>query len=223
MTWAGAVAVLFWAYCGGMSVLVKGERPIFQNPLFQLASVVGYFGLAGGVAWAFISQGHPMMMVPAFVLVLILGVVLGYRYLGFLLSEAFDRVHAASTGISGMKVQKTYDVAEKAEHDGEWERALSLYGEEAARDPLDPEPRRRRGEIHLRRGEEARAIQEFLQALPLVEEPEPRSTLAFRLSDLLHQAGRREEGRGLLESIERQYPGTRFAAYARDRLNKPEN
>jgi tetratricopeptide (TPR) repeat protein len=218
MIGAGAVAVLFWAYCGAMSVLAKSERPVLQAPLFQLSSVVLYFALAASVVTTFIHQGHPMMTVPAFVLVLILGVLLGYRYLGFLISENLDRFHASATGISTMKVQKTYDVAEKAEHDGEFDRAMALYGEEVARDPKDPEPLRRMGEIHLRRGAVTDALDCLRRALPLVADPEPKSTLAFRLSDLLEREGRTSEARSLLESIERDLAGTRYAAYARDRL-----
>jgi hypothetical protein len=216
---AAALAILFWAYCGGMSLLATSDRPLLQTALFQLSSVVLYCALASGVAWTFIQAGHPLMTVPAFVLVLIFGVLLGYRYLAFLIGETFDRFHSAATGIGNMKVRKTYDVAEKAEHDGDVELALGLYRDEAARDPGDPEPLRRMAELEVRRGAVGEGLELLRRALAQVSDAEPRSTLAFRLADLLEREGRGDEARAILESIERELAGTRFAAYARERLS----
>jgi len=219
MITAAAISVVFWAYCGSMSLLARTDRPLVQNVLFQMSTAVLYCSLAGGVAWTFIQAGPPLMTVPAFVLVIIFGVLLGYRYLAFLISETFDRVHSAATGIAHMKIEKTYDVAEKAEHDGDVERALGLYREESARDPEDPEPLRRMAELELRRGAVREGLDLLRRALDRVTAAEPRSTLAFRLTDLLEREGRGDEARAILESIERDHAGTRFAAYARERLS----
>jgi tetratricopeptide (TPR) repeat protein len=220
MILAGAAAVVFWLYCGVMSSLSRSERPLLQNSLFHAASVALYLALATAVAGAFIGikGSHPLMTVPAFVLVLIFGVGIGFRYVSFLLSEYMDRIHASATGVSGMKIQKTYDRAEKAEHEGDLAGAMALYGEEEARDPLDPEPPRRLAELHWKRGDRESAFSAFRRALLRVEAPEARSTLAFRLADLLGRSGKQTEERELLESIERSLAGTRFAAYARERL-----
>jgi hypothetical protein len=221
MILAGAVAVAFWSYCGVLGVLSRSERPYLQSTLFHAATVAIFLALATAVAGTFIAipSSHPLMTVPAFALVLIFGILIGFRYLSFLLAEYFDRMHASLTGISGMKVKKTYDLAEKAEHDGDFDRALALYREEIARDPKDPEPLRRTGDIHLRRGETTQAIEQFRRAVPLVEEAEPRSTLAFRLVDLLEREGLRDEARSVLRSIERELAGTRFAEFAKERLH----
>lgn len=218
MILAGTVAVVFWLYCGGMAALSRSERPFLQNSLFHAASVAAYVGLATAVAGTFIRLGHPLMTVPAFVMILIFGALIGFRYWSFLVSEYMDRIHASATGISTMRVQKTYDVADKAEHGGELDRAMALYAEEAARDPKDPEPLRRMAEIHLRRASPAAALDCLRRALPLVEDPEPKSTLAFRLADLLEREGRREEARSILQALEEELAGTRFAQFARDRL-----
>ncbi len=220
MILAGAAAIVFWAYCGALSLLARSDRPFLQHSLFHAASVALYLALATTVAGAFIGipAAHPLMTVPAFVLVLVFGVLIGFRYCSFLLSEYMDRIHASATGISGMKVQKTYDVAEKAEHEGDLERAMALYVEEEARDPKDPEPPRRRAELHLRRGEKAEALECFRRALGRVEAPEPKATLAFRLADLLEREARPSEAREVLQALEHALPGTRFAQYARERL-----
>lgn len=220
MILAGAAAIVFWTYCGAMSLLARSERPFLQHSLFHAASVAVYLALATTVAGTFIGikGAHPLMTVPAFVLVLMAGVVIGFRYCSFLISEYMDRIHASATGISGMTVQKTYDVAEKAEHEGDLDRAMALYAEEEARDPKDPEPPRRRAELHLRRGESALALECLRRALGRVEAPEPRATLAFRLADLLEREGRLAEAREVLTALERALPGTRFAQYARERL-----
>jgi tetratricopeptide (TPR) repeat protein len=220
MILAGMVAVVFWVYCGMMSLVARSERAFLQSSAVHAVSVAAYLALAASVAGTCIGirGAHPIMTVPAFALILIVGVVLGHRYVAFLIAEYMDRAHASLTGISGMTVKKTYDVAEKAEHEGDLDRALSLYADEAAKDPADAEPPRRMGEIHLRRGKVSEAIEHFRRALPLVREPDPHSTLAFRLADLLEKEGRAEESRSVLTSIAAQHAGTRYADYARQRL-----
>jgi hypothetical protein len=221
VTAAFGTAILFWAYCGILGVLVKRDPPFLQNGFVQLSSIMGYFLLAGAVAWTFVHTGHPLVTVPGFVLVLFLGVGLGYRYLAFLIHEGVDRLHAASTGIDQMTVRKTYDRAEKARREGDLDRAVDLYREEAARDPADPEPHQRMAEIDLGRGRIPAALEGFRQALARMEKGEAEVTLAFRLSDLLEKEGNTRESRQILEGIERKFEGTKFAEYARERLGKP--
>lgn len=214
---AGLFAILFWAFCGGLSALARSDKAFIQSGLFHLASGTAYFALAGMVAWTFIHQGHPMLTVPAFVLVLMLGTLLGLRWWGFLMSEYIDRAHASMTGTANMKVEKTYDFAAKAEKEGDLEGALAAYRSAAAEDPKDSEPLRRMGEIHLRRGNRIEAYESFRQALRLIPSEEGRATLAFRLTDLLVEDGRREEARLQLEEVERSLAGSRFADFARTR------
>ncbi len=218
MTAAVVCVVLFWSYCASLSVLVRREYAFLQTYLFHAGSVtlfVALGSLAGGVL---VRAGHPLFTVPAFALTVIIGVLLGLRYWSFLLGDVVDRVRASALGIDRMKVERTYDLAEKAAHEGDDGAAQRLYEEAAARDPGDPEARRRIAEIHLRRGRTAEAVEALRSALALIGEPEPRATLAFRISDLLAGAGRMEEARALLGSIAREVAGTRLEAYARERL-----
>jgi len=218
---AGAAAVVFWLYCGLLSAAARSERPVLQHSLFHAGSVAVYLALATTVAGAFIGikGAHPLMTVPAFVMVLIIGVLIGFRYVSFLISEYMDRLHASATGISTMKVQKTYDLAEKAEHEGDLDRAMALYGAEEAHDPQDPEPPRRLAELHWKRGEKEPAFGAFRRAILRVRAPESRSTLAFRLADLLEREGRAVEAREILLDLEKAVSGTRLARYVRERLD----
>jgi hypothetical protein len=214
------LAIALWVFCGTLSVLARREHPVLGHASFQLASVAVYVALGAGVAGTFIQLGHPLVTVPGFVLVLIAGVVLGLPYFAFLVSEGMDRLHAAATGIDQMTVRKTFDRAEKAEREGDLDGALARYREEADRDPRDPEPVRRMAEIDLRAGRVTAALDEFRQALSLLERGEAQVVLSFRLSELLEKEGAGEEARRLLERVEQEYPGTRFAEYAQERLRK---
>ncbi len=219
MTAAAAASVALWIYCGAMSVWVRRHPPFLQASLVQVASVALYVALVGTAAMAWVRTGHPLITMTSMALVLVVGVLLGFRYFAFLLHEMFDHAHAGALSVEHMKVEKTYDRAEKAEHEGRLEEALELYREEAARDPSDPEARRRMGEIHLRRGETNEALDRFRAALPLIESAEARTTLAFRTSDLLAREGRPAEARELLDEVVRLFPNTRFADYARRRMS----
>ncbi|HXX94258.1 MAG TPA: hypothetical protein VEN81_11540 [Planctomycetota bacterium] len=214
---AGALAIVFWMYCAGMSLLAKSDRPPLQSSLVQLLSIVLYVALAGAVAWAFLHAGHPLITMPALVLVYIFGVLLGVRYLGVLIGDAVERLHSAATGVGTMKIPPSYDKAEKAEHEGDLDRALGLYAEQASLHPEDPEPLRRMGELQLRKGRVPEGLELLRRAFAGVVEPEPRSTLAFRLSDLLAREGRRDEAETVLRALELELAGTRFATYAQER------
>lgn len=209
----------FWLYCGVMSLLAReDDRPLLQSPAFHLGSAALFVLLMSLSAYSIVRTGHPLVTVPAATLVIIFGVLFGLRYWTMMFGEYIERAHAAALGVGNMKVRKTYDKAEKAEREGDLEGALGLYQGEAAQDPSDPEPLRRMAEIRVRQGDLDRAAPLFRAALPLVESPEDRTTLAFRLSDLLVRADRRDEARRVLEELAGQVPGTRWAEYAEARL-----
>lgn len=214
----GAI-LAFWVYCGAMSVVLREEHPLFQGYLFRAGSVAVFVALLCACAATLVPAGHPLFTMPAFVLVVFIGVFLGFKYWSYLLREFIDGAHAAAVGTDHMKVQKTYDRAEKAEHEGRLDEALELYREEAGADGKDPEPLRRIGELHLRAGREEEAIVCFKAALPLVESPEARTTLACRVADLMDRAGRGAEARDVLEPLARELAGTRFETFLRARLD----
>ncbi len=214
---AGACALAFWACCAALSALSRPDRPILQGPFLFAAAASVYFALASLVAWTFIRMGHPFVTVPGFVFVLVLGTLLAYSFWASLIGEFVDCIHGAATGLDAMKVERTYDRAAKLEREGDLDGALAAYEDAAAKDARDPEPRRRMAEIHLRRGEADRAFERFREALALLEGDEDRASLAFRLSDLLVEAGRIAEAKAVLEDASRALVHTRFAGFARTR------
>jgi len=50
--WAGLFTILYWSYCGGMSVLAKGQRAFLQSSFVHVVSAVLYLFLASMVAFA---------------------------------------------------------------------------------------------------------------------------------------------------------------------------
>ena len=205
-----AFAVAFLACAGLLSSAARHNASFLGSKLVQILAIGVFFGLLYPVAQAV----GPLLVIP----VAFAGLLLGLPFLLFLIGEWFDTAARSVTGIESMKVLPTYDVAEKAEREGRLDDALALYREAASLHPADPEARRRIGELLLSKGEVAAAFEAFITALAGIAEPEPYSTLAFRVADLEARGGRRDDARRRLEEVARRYPGTRFEAYARERL-----
>lgn len=213
---------LFWLYCGTMGLLARDERAFLHHYLFHAGSAVLFVVLVCASGTALVRAGPgfgALMTIPAFVIVIIVGIFLGIRYWALLVGEYVDRFHAAATGIDRMKVESTYDRAAKAEKDGDLEEAMRRYEQAGAENPRDPEPHRRLADLHLKRGAIDPAVSNLRAALERVEAPEERATLAFRISDVLAREGRPAEARRALEDAVRDLAGTRFEGYARERLN----
>lgn len=224
VAFAVVCVALFWGYCFAMSAALNEERGFWQNGVVHLLSAALYIALMCLAAFGVVNSAPaaPILTVPVFVFAVLVGILLGRRYWTFLIREYVGRSHAALMGIGSMKVEKSYDKARKAEHERDWDGALSEYARAAAEDPGDGEARRRMGEIHLRLDRTEQALQHFRAAVPLKESPEDRTTLSFRIADILDGAGRRDEARALLESVAKEYAGTPFEKYARERLSRIE-
>jgi tetratricopeptide (TPR) repeat protein len=207
--WA-AFAVAFLAYSGLLSFAARKDATFLQYRLVHVAAIAGFFGLLYPVAQAL----GPLLVMP----IALAGAALGIPFISYLIGDWFERAVHTVSGAESMKIRRTYDSAEKAEREGRVDEALDLYRQECGRVSEDPEPLRRTGELLLRKGDTAGALAAFRSALPLLQEPEPHSTLAFRIADLEERAGRPEEARRILEDVARRYPGTRFETYARARL-----
>ncbi len=215
-----AVSVgLFWGYCGFLSAMAKGEG-IHQHPLFHLGSVAVYVLLLCWAAWSIAGRiASPLFAVPFVALVAIIGVFLGLRYWAAMLGEYIERTHAAAIGVGGMKVEETYDTASKAEHESRWADAIAIYEAAAARSPEKAEPLRRAGEAYVKAGRKEEGVRCLGAALSLVEDPEDRATLAFRIAELLaRDLGRPADARRVIEEAIKQLEGTKFEGFARDRL-----
>lgn len=200
-------AILFFLYAGLLSLAARKNAGFLSSKIVQLLAVGGFFGLLYPVAQAL----GPLLVMP----VAFVGFALGVPFLMFLVGDWFDAAARAATGVDSMKLRRTYDAAEKAEREGRLDDALALYRREAA---ADPEPRRRAGELLLSKGEVPAALEAFDAALAGIADPEPYATLAFRVADVEAREGRRDAARRRLEDVARRFPGTRFEAYARERL-----
>jgi tetratricopeptide (TPR) repeat protein len=207
--WA-VFAVLFLAYAGLLSFAARKNAPFLGSKLVQVLAIGGFFGLLYPVAQAV----GPLLIMP----VAFAGFALGVPFLTFLIGDWFDAAARAVTGVGSMKLRPTWDAAEKAEREGRLDDALALYREAASLHPGDPEPPRRVGELLLSKGEVPAALEAFAAALAGIAEPEPYATLAFRVADLEAREGRRDDARRRLDEVARRFPGTRFEAYARERL-----
>ncbi|MHC4606287.1 MAG: tetratricopeptide repeat protein [Planctomycetota bacterium] len=170
----------------------------------------GAAGVVGGATVGFIAAG-------AFVF---LAAILS-PYVVFLIVEMTGRAHRSLTGLDGMKVAKSYDRAEKLELERSFAEALAMYEAEAAADPGDAEARRRAGELCLKLDRPADAVRWLREAVALIEHAEHRVTLSFRLAEILDERlQKRGEARAVLEEIVHGHAGTRFAEFARERLNR---
>lgn len=219
------LAVLaFWAFGGLLSFLSREDREYGRKYVFKAAGLAGFVALMAWAASAVaLPRGNPheaLFRVPAFALVTIIGTVLAYRFWTSLIGDLVQGARETLMGEDRMKVEKTYDLARKAEKDGDLEEAYRLYAGESAKDPRATEPLRCMAEIRLRQGRAEEALSHFNAALALAPTPEDRAALQFRLSDLLVRLGRTGEARSALESVARELAGTRFEKYARERLSQ---
>ncbi|MBI2900982.1 MAG: hypothetical protein HYY17_12420 [Planctomycetes bacterium] len=214
--WVLAV-VAFWSFAGALSVLSRLDWPPLRVKSVQAGAIAGFFALFFVAVWALRSSVGQLALLFSFGIMLG-GIVCGFAFFPYLIRDWFDTAHRWATGIDQMKVAKSYDRAEAAERDREWDAAVRLYREEVARDPADPEPWRRIAEIEVRRDRTEASAAPYREALARLREPEPKATLAFRFSDVLVRMGRVEEGRAVLERATADLKGTRFEEFAKERL-----
>lgn len=202
-----------------MSLLSRRDWGWVQSPVVHAIAAVCYFSHVAGLAVALVPLGHPLVTVLGLALILIFGTLLGQGWIALVVGEFVDRFRAAATGIDTMKVEKTYDRARKAEHDGDLELALRIYAEAAEADAADPEPLRRMADLRAGRGELAEALELLERASARAKEPEEEAPLLLRRADLLERSGRRDEAAGLIERVARDYAGTPAGRGARERLD----
>ena len=114
---------------------------------------------------------------------------------------------------------KTYDRAEGAEARKDFEKAAELYRESIEDDPEDAEAHRRLAEVLLKLDCPEDAEEEFRRALELAEEGGVRSSIAFRLAEVLDETlGRPEDAAEMYEMIVKQHPESHHAEFAKSRL-----
>jgi len=161
---------------------------------------------------------------------LITGMFYGAIGLGFNLiplRHAADRMFGAlgrEMLSSGIKMKKAYDRAASAETRGDYEAAVAIYREEIAKDDKDSEVHRRLGEALLKMKRAPEAAGSLRAAMDLSPDAERRSTIAFRLAEVLEDSvGDRPGAEAVYNMILRQYPESKYANYARARLRGRAN
>lgn len=138
--------------------------------------------------------------------------------LAYFFSTLVLRIRTMSVGDHKLKVEPTFDQAEAAEKRGDMEAAVRLYQASVKGHPEHAESRRRLGEAYLRGGDVDNGIQELRAALGFVEDPERKMALAFRVADLLVEKKADTFNAGMiLQSLERDFAGTRIEELARAR------
>lgn len=124
------------------------------------------------------------------------------------------------SGISDIKVRKTYSKAEAAEKERNYEEAMGYYRKELERDPEDAEARRRLAELFHNTGDWDSALKTFRVAYTFEKEEENRAGIAFRIVDIL--LAKEEDLTALkeLEHIKREFPNTQYARHATERVQR---
>ena len=178
----------------------------FHSAVLVYAVLAGVlFNLAMGMGWESV-----IAVIPA-----------GFMYgipIGYFFAVWVVRMRTMALGDHKLKVEPTFDQAEAAERRGDMEAALRLYRAAAMGQPGHAETRRRLGEAYLKSGDADQAIAEMRAALGLIEDPEKKMALAFRVTDLMVEKKNDAFNAGLiLRELERDYEGTRVAELAKAR------
>lgn len=203
-------------YGGGIATawIVLRTEHLREDVRFQFGAVT--FCLAAGVLLnAALGRGiHTVFAVlPA-------GLLWGASFAYFFASW-FMKIRMWGLGDAKLKVEPTFDQAEAAERRQDYALALRMYQQAALQNPTHAETRRRLGEAFLKAGDEEQGIMELRAAMGMVEDPEKKMTVAFRVVDLLVESrGDAFNAEMILSSLEKDYAGTRVADLARARRQK---
>lgn len=214
--WIAAGAV-FLLYAGSLSYAAGRDFKILQSKTVQLLAI-GLFFTLFAMTMGFVQVAHGKQGLIFCFPIILIGIAAAYRFFPYVVGEWFQSGARAVIGLDQMTVRRSYDLAEKAEKDREWGRAVDLYYEETRRDADDPEPWRRIAELEVKRGRLEESLTAFRQAARLMKQVEDHVTVKFRLSDVLMKLGRVEEARRVLEEVARERRGTKFEEFAQERL-----
>jgi hypothetical protein len=114
-----------------------------------------------------------------------------------------EAIRGSALGEDRIKPVLTYDLAEKAEAEGDLEEALRIYRETyLPRDPEEATPRIRIADLLDRLGRHEDAVRELRTVLPLIQEEEQRALHGVRAVEIADQGlGQREKARELLTEL----------------------
>ncbi len=204
---------LVMLYGGGLAagyVTLRTEH-LRDDGRFHVAVILwailsgGLFHRANGMSWTGV-----VAVVPA-------GMIYGGS-VAYFFAVWVMRMRTMAVGDHKLKVEPTFDQAEAAERRGDMEAAIRLYRAAALGQPGHAETRRRLGEAYLKSGDDDQGIAELRAALGMVEDPEKKMALGFRVADLLVEKKRDIFNAELiLRELERDYSGTRVAELSKAR------
>ncbi|MCC6741047.1 MAG: tetratricopeptide repeat protein [Planctomycetia bacterium] len=208
-----AALALVLLYGGGIAagtITLRSEH-LRDDGRFHVAVLLwcvltgGLFQHANGMSWTGV-----VAVVPAG---LIYGASVAYFFAVWVV-----RMRTMALGDHKLRVEPTFDQAEAAERRGDMDAAIRLYRASAMGNPGHAESRRRLGEAYLKSGDADQGIAELRAALGLVEDPEKKMALGFRVADLLvEKKGDAFNADLVLRELERDYEGTRVAELAKAR------
>ena len=191
----------FWGFHIGAVVAII----IFSKLMFGAARPAGGQVHIGLVFNMMMMAGAMVLYVPFFIHLII-----------FYGSKSWDSL----TGISDIKVRKTYSKAEAAEKERNYEEAMEYYRKELEKEPEDAEARRRLAELFFTTYDFDSALKTFHVAYTFEKEEEKRAGIAFRIVDILLAKGDDLTALKELEHIKREFPKTQYARHAADRVQR---
>lgn len=158
----------------GMAVLLlkdSTDRKLPRSTVIIQAALLVWFILLVGI-WVRTSKTGTS----ADAMFVLTGLVLGLLHcpviVFFLAQAAFGAISGLTDPRSGIVLRKSYDEAEGAEADHDYEKALELYGAARERNPEDGEVRLRMGELFIKMGRFREAAAEFYSVVYIEGAPE---------------------------------------------------
>ena len=164
-------------------------------------------------------RSDPFVLLAAVVLTGLAVAVLYTPFIAGVCSSFFERLLFPSAG----EVRKTYDIAEKLTSEGRYTEAVAEYEKVIEEDPEDVDARLLLGDVQCKMDQYELAARTFADALELDLPPEQWCHIANRLADILAlKMGEPHEAVRMLNRIAKKYPKTKFARYARERIERIE-
>ena len=223
MLWFVLSTFVFWTVCGVLSKLSREDRAYIDTPVFVISGVVALFIafalLTGGASAA--ASGLPPLGAGLVLAGIIPGIFLLAPWLFHVLGLAANTVQHEALGIESMKVQRTYDAAEKLMHDAKYDEAERAFLEEAERELHDPVPLRRAGDAAIAMKRFDVAVGHFRRALERMETAEDRVMLVIRVSEIQQsKLGNVPDARRTLQDLLPGLGTSRTAELIRERLDR---
>ena len=228
---AGVLGVAFFLFLTAGAILsywaLRGEE-IREAGWFVPAGLVSAalgeliaFALALRVAGA---AAPSFMAAPSLLAAFALMLLMTFAYSAFLAHcsmKGIFRLRAIFMSDDAVAVRKRWWAAESAKHRKDLQKAAEIYKEESEENPKDTETRRRLAEVLVEIGRFDDALRELEQGIRLCEGDDNRSSLMFRMSDIIERhVGDRERSVRVLKELISRYPKSYYAKFARERLER---